>query len=94
METLILNTVKSDFDDDIDFVTFDVSFISLSLLLKPLSNIIRDKGEVAALIKPQFESTKEIADKYKGVINDKKVHKEVLENIINRFKDFNFIFKT
>ncbi|MFA5602708.1 MAG: TlyA family RNA methyltransferase [Bacilli bacterium] len=79
---------KEDFKDEIDVVTFDVSFISLKLLLEPLSNIVKEKGEVIALIKPQFESTKEIADIYKGVINNKEIHKKIVEDIIKKFKKF------
>lgn len=81
---------KGDFKDEINFVTFDVSFISLTLLLKPLADVIKKEGEVVALIKPQFETTKEIATKYKGVITDKNVHKDVLNNVINKFKEYNF----
>lgn len=81
---------KDDFEDIINFVTFDVSFISLTLLLKPLADIVEEKAEVVALIKPQFETTKEIASKYKGVITDKNIHKDVLKNIIDKFKNFNF----
>jgi 23S rRNA (cytidine1920-2'-O)/16S rRNA (cytidine1409-2'-O)-methyltransferase len=84
---------KEDFEDEIDIVTFDVSFISLRLLLEPLVNIIKEQGEVIALIKPQFESTKEIMDKYKGIINNKELHKQIIEDIIKNFKKFNFFIQ-
>lgn len=84
---------KEDFNDEIGFVTFDVSFISLRLLLEPLKNIIINKGEVVALIKPQFESTKEIADIYKGIITDKNIHINIVKNIIDEFKKINFFIQ-
>lgn len=84
---------KDDFKDEIEFVTFDVSFISLTLLLSPLADIVKKEGEVVTLIKPQFETTKEIATKYKGVIADKNVHKDVLNNVVNKFKEYNFFLQ-
>ncbi len=38
-----------------DFVTVDVSFISLTLVLPALKKLISDDGKIVALIKPQFE---------------------------------------
>src|SRR5438874_10352379 len=43
----------SDFDERIDFVAIDVSFISLKLILPVVAKFLR--GELVALIKPQFE---------------------------------------
>src|SRR5258706_4623899 len=43
----------ADFDEPIDFVSIDVSFISLKLILPAVAKFAR--GEVVALIKPQFE---------------------------------------
>ncbi len=55
-----------DFDEPIDFVSIDVSFIPLKLILPPLVGILRAGGELVALIKPQFEVGK--ADVGKGGI--------------------------
>ena len=43
----------SDFDEPIDFVCIDVSFISLKLVLPAVAKFLN--GELVALIKPQFE---------------------------------------
>ena len=67
------------------FVSIDVSFISLSKIIKPLYDCLDAGGEVVALIKPQFEAGRELVGKH-GVIRDKKVHKAVVQNVI---KDFN-----
>lgn len=57
---------------NIDIVTIDVSFISVTKIVDKL-NIINAK-EIICLIKPQFECGKNIADKYKGIVLDKEVH--------------------
>lgn len=41
------------------FASIDVSFISLSLILPALHNVLSDQGQVIALIKPQFEAGRE-----------------------------------
>lgn len=64
-----------------DFVSIDVSFISLSRILPNIFSIMADKGEVCALIKPQFEAGREKVGK-KGVVRDRKVHEEVISAVI------------
>lgn len=64
-----------------EFATIDVSFISLELILPPLSTILKDKGEVVALIKPQFEAERdEIGEG--GIIRDFSVYRKVIEQVI------------
>ncbi len=65
---------------DIDIASIDVSFISLSLILPNLSEIIKDGGEVCALVKPQFEAGREKVGK-KGVVREKSTHIEVIEMV-------------
>lgn len=60
--------------------TIDVSFISLTLILPPLKQIIAAGGDVVALVKPQFEAGKEKVGK-KGIVKEKSVHMEVLQKI-------------
>lgn len=62
--------------------TIDVSFISLSLILPPLYEILVTDGDVMALIKPQFEAGKEFVGKH-GIVKDPKVHQFVIEKGIN-----------
>ena len=64
----------------LDFASVDVAFISLKLVLPVAYNLLKDDGEVVALIKPQFEAGKEKVGK-KGVVKDISVHKEVVEKI-------------
>ena len=75
--------------DELDFASIDVSFISLKLIFPALYGLLRQGGEIACLIKPQFEAGREKVGK-KGVVRDPKVHLEVLENFLNHAKDNHF----
>jgi len=57
----------SDFDDAVEFVSIDVSFISLKLILPAVATFLR--GELVALIKPQFEVGKSDVGKG-GIVRD------------------------
>ena len=66
-----------------DLLVSDLSFISLTKVLENLKKLLNpDFHEMICHIKPQFEAGKEIVEKG-GVVKDKKVHKEVIENVIN-----------
>jgi len=69
-------------DKDVDFISIDVSFISLSLILPVAYKLLGDDGETVCLIKPQFEAGRDKVGK-KGVVRDKAVHLEVIEKVIN-----------
>jgi 23S rRNA (cytidine1920-2'-O)/16S rRNA (cytidine1409-2'-O)-methyltransferase len=64
-----------------EFASIDVSFISLKLILPALKNIIKTYGSVVSLIKPQFEAGRENVGKH-GIVRDRKVHEEVLKNVL------------
>lgn len=68
--------------DKIDFSSIDVSFISLTKVLKSVKDLLTDKGEIVCLVKPQFEAGREKVGK-KGVVRDIKVHKEVINMVID-----------
>ena len=68
-------------DDKLDFSSIDVSFISLTKVLLPVKNLLKDNGEIVCLIKPQFEAGREKVGK-KGVVRDKKVHEEVIDMVV------------
>ena len=71
----------ADIADKIDFASCDVSFISLSKILKPAFDLLKDGGEMVCLIKPQFEAGREKVGK-KGVVRDKAVHEEVINDVM------------
>jgi 23S rRNA (cytidine1920-2'-O)/16S rRNA (cytidine1409-2'-O)-methyltransferase len=63
-----------------DFVTVDVSFISLSLVLPRIQELSTPDAQGVALIKPQFEAGRNKVGK-KGVVRDPAVHVEAIEKI-------------
>lgn len=71
---------REDIQDDLDFASVDVSFISLSKILLPARKLLKDGGQMVCLIKPQFEAGKDKVGK-KGVVREKSVHQEVIEKI-------------
>lgn len=64
-----------------DIAVIDVSFISLRLIFPVLKTIMQPNSDIIALVKPQFEAKKEQVGP-KGLIKDKQIHLEVLQNII------------
>lgn len=66
----------------VDFASVDVSFISLTKILIPARNLLREQGQMVCLIKPQFEAGKEKVGK-KGVVRDPAVHAEVVHKVID-----------
>lgn len=73
----------------LDFVSIDVSFISLTKVLLPIKNLLNQEGSVVCLIKPQFEAGKQNVGK-KGVVKDKDIHKQVILKIIKFAESIDF----
>lgn len=72
----------------IDLVTIDVSFISIRLLLPVVRGwFSRGRGQVIALIKPQFEAGRAEASRGGGVIRDPNIHRSVLMDILGFCQD-------
>lgn len=65
-----------------DFISIDVSFISLDKILSGVYEILVAGGLVVALIKPQFEAGREKVGK-KGVVRDPEIHLSVIEKVID-----------
>ncbi|MGN0387303.1 MAG: SAM-dependent methyltransferase, partial [Suilimivivens sp.] len=74
--------VPEDIEDEPDFASVDVSFISLTKILLPARALLKDDGEMVCLIKPQFEAGKEKVGK-KGVVKEPAVHEEVIGKVID-----------
>ena len=64
----------------VDFISIDVSFISLKLILPTAYSLLKDGGKCVALIKPQFEAGKAYLSK-NGIVRDTKIHKKVCDDI-------------
>lgn len=80
-KTNIRYVVPENLGEAADFSSIDVSFISLTKVLLPVYQLLKEDGEVVCLIKPQFEAGREKVGK-KGVVRDPKVHEEVIEKVI------------
>ncbi len=88
-KTNIRYVTREDIEDDLDFASVDVSFISLTKVLKPAYDLLKDQGTMVCLIKPQFEAGKEKVGK-KGVVRDPNTHLEVIETVISYAMEIGF----
>ena len=87
--TNIRNVTRENFSDDLDFISIDVAFISLEKVLPVVYDLLKDSGQVVALIKPQFEAGREHVGK-RGVVREKKIHASVVEKILNFAEQLGF----
>ena len=83
---------KEQIREQIDFASVDVSFISLTKILIPARNLLREQGQMVCLIKPQFEAGRDKVGK-KGVVRDQKVHEEVVQRTVDYAAMIGFIVK-
>lgn len=74
--------VREDIEEDLDFASVDVSFISLTKILIPARNLLRAGGGMVCLIKPQFEAGREKVGK-NGVVREPETHREVIGKIVD-----------
>ncbi|MGN0165583.1 MAG: TlyA family RNA methyltransferase [Lachnospiraceae bacterium] len=81
-KTNIRYVTPEDIGEPVDFVSIDVAFISLTKVLPPVRELMKDGAEMVCLIKPQFEAGREKVGK-KGVVREQSVHLEVVENVLN-----------
>ena len=73
---------RDDIQEELDFASVDVSFISLTKILIPARNLLKVGGQMVCLIKPQFEAGRDKVGKH-GVVKEPKVHREVIERIVD-----------
>jgi 23S rRNA (cytidine1920-2'-O)/16S rRNA (cytidine1409-2'-O)-methyltransferase len=78
------------FDDPIEFVSIDVSFISLKLILPAVAEFLR--GELVALIKPQFEVGKHEVGKG-GIVREESKRQAAIDGVLACAKDLGFEVK-
>ena len=87
--TNIRYITKEQIPDIIDFVSIDVSFISLGLVIPVLPQFLSDNAMMVCLVKPQFEAGREKVGKH-GVVSDPATHMEVLERAVSFAKKSGF----
>ncbi len=76
--------------EPIDFISVDVSFISLPLILPVVHRFLREGGSCVCLVKPQFEAGREKVGK-NGIIKDPAVHLEVVQKIYHFAQEQGFL---
>lgn len=84
--TNIRNVTFDNIGEYLDFISIDVSFISLSIVLPVAKSLLKNNGEIVALIKPQFEAGRDKVGK-KGIVRDKATHFDVIEKILKISKE-------
>lgn len=81
--------VPEDIQDELDFASVDVSFISLTKILPPAKALLKPEGEMVCLIKPQFEAGRDKVGK-KGVVREPEIHEEVVRKIADYAEELGF----
>lgn len=88
-KTDIRNVMKENLDREIDFISADVSFISLKLVMPKMYELLSEQGSAVVLIKPQFEAGKKNIGK-NGIVKDPRVHRAVLEDVLSSAESTGF----
>lgn len=85
LENLNVRYISSEhIPEKLDFISVDVSFISLRLVLGGLTDFLKSDGKISVLIKPQFEAGRENVGK-KGIVKSEKAHVTVLSSLCDYF---------
>lgn len=80
-----------DFSERFDFLTGDLSFIGLNLILPAAFGLANPEAQAVFLIKPQFEAGKGLVGR-KGVVRDPEIHREVLLRVLcQNYGDTDFV---
>ena len=93
LRTCSFEDIYAENEPTADLLVSDLSFISLEKIIPNLKTLMNpDFHEMICLIKPQFEAGKDLVEKG-GVVKDKKVHIEVIQNVINCVKSLDYTIK-
>ena len=78
--TNIRYITEEQISESVDFISVDVSFISLKLVLPVVYRLLNSGCKAICLVKPQFEAGRENVGK-KGVVRDPRIHNQVVTQI-------------
>jgi len=78
-----------DIGERADFLSCDVSFISVTLILPAAIALLQPDGQMVILIKPQFEAGRGLVGKG-GIVRDPEVHQSVCDKVTRAVKGFGF----
>ena len=74
----------------VDGITLDLSFISVTKVIPAVCQLLKPKGFVIVLIKPQFEAGREHVGAG-GIVRDPQVHSDVIERVKTAFETTGFV---
>ena len=72
---------EEDLGESVDLAVMDVSFISLTKIWPAAKNVMKKGANLIALIKPQFELSREEVSRGKGIIRDPLLHEKAVEKM-------------
>lgn len=81
-----------DLGELVDMVTLDLSFISVLKVMDAVCALLKQKGKLVILIKPQFEAERKDIGRG-GIVKDPSVHQAAIKKIVNGVVDYGFTFK-
>lgn len=84
--TNIRYVTLADIGEPVDFISVDVSFISLLKIMPAAVPLLKQGGAMVTLIKPQFEAGREYVGKG-GIVRDLDIHRQVLRRVIGGIAD-------
>ena len=88
-KTDIRQLTRSNFSENIGFISVDVSFISLKLIFPKVWEFLDEGGKAVCLVKPQFEAGRKNIGK-NGIVKSQKVREQVVRDITNTAKAIGF----
>lgn len=88
-KTNIKNVTRETLGETVDFISTDVSFISVLKIIPASQSILKESGNMVILIKPQFEAGREKVGKG-GIVKDPEVHEEVVRDTLQGFEEEGF----
>ena len=87
--TNIRHVTADDIGEALDFISIDVSFISLKLVLPVAKSLLGPQGKLVALIKPQFEAGRQQVGK-NGVVREAAIHAQVIRQVVDFAQSLDF----
>lgn len=90
--TNVRHLSPDDFDEQMDIAVIDLSFISLTKILAPVSTLLKSQAEVITLVKPQFEVGKGEVGRG-GIVKSTEKHQKVLQEICEHAESIGFVVK-
>jgi 23S rRNA (cytidine1920-2'-O)/16S rRNA (cytidine1409-2'-O)-methyltransferase len=79
-----------DFDEPVDAVLVDASFIGLEKLTRAIARFLRPGGVLVALVKPQFQVGPEAARRTRGVVRDPEERERAVEGVRKALREHGF----